>query len=171
MRIKLADIVDYLKSGRGIVATVSKETGISQDNLYKWKDGRGQPAGDDMVNLVEYLNSKLDKKQKDTAPLSEAVEDLENVPIRRTTKDYMELLEKQLALHEQVAMLKKVIEDKPHTSPPNRKTGNPGKTHKTPPVVGKELSDKAMQDAEKNKDLLLKKMPGSRASGDRSGSS
>ena len=76
--MELIEILQYLSSKRGVVAKVSKETGIAQDNLYKWKDGRGKPKGDEMTKLVDYMN-KLDIRPnrtpviKPTADSEEAV--------------------------------------------------------------------------------------------------
>lgn len=71
-----------LKSERGIIARLSKDLGIDQFNLYRWKDGKGAPSGDDMIKLYEFVKNEMGE--------GTAQEKIE-VPVK-----YISLLETQL---------------------------------------------------------------------------
>lgn len=115
MNIGLAEILKYLKSGRGVVAKVAKDTGINQDALYKWKDGRGKPSGDEMVKLVDYV-TKLDVIPNDPAETWDT--ELKTVPLNLTIRDYFALLNRYNRALEKFAGLDLSLE--------NNVTGSPG---------------------------------------------
>ena len=56
-RILMADIIRCLNSGPEVIVGVARESGIGLYKLNKWKDGNGEPAGDDMLKLVEAVSA------------------------------------------------------------------------------------------------------------------
>jgi hypothetical protein len=49
----MADIIKCLNSGPEAIVGVARESGIGMYKLNKWKDGNGEPCGDDMLKLVD----------------------------------------------------------------------------------------------------------------------
>lgn len=69
--IKYADILNFLNGGRGFIAKLSKDTGIDRFRLYKWKDGKGEPSGDELIILYEMAKAQLTNSPQDGKILTE----------------------------------------------------------------------------------------------------
>jgi hypothetical protein len=70
-RILMADIIRCLNSGPEAIVGIARESGIGMYKLNKWKDGNGEPSGDDMLKLVDAV-SVINGQQKDHENLPQA---------------------------------------------------------------------------------------------------
>jgi hypothetical protein len=70
-RILMADIIRCLNSGPEAIVGIARESGIGMYKLNKWKDGNGEPSGDDMLKLVDAV-SVINGQQKGNENLPQA---------------------------------------------------------------------------------------------------
>lgn len=60
----LGEILEVLKRKDTNIKKISKESGISSDRLYSWRQGRGTPKAEDAAKLMEWAKSKGDSYNK-----------------------------------------------------------------------------------------------------------
>lgn len=82
MQIKYEDVLNYLKGGRGFIAKLARETGINRYRLYKWKEGNGEPSGDEMILLYEMVREQLIGPREEASKVTKA----ENTPSQADTQ-------------------------------------------------------------------------------------
>ena len=100
----MADVIRLLNAGPEMIVGISRESGIGMYKLNKWKDGNGEPSGDDMLKLVEAIGvitgttgqDIKDHLHREKSP-EETIRDLkmENDGLRQTIHDLQQ--EKNLA--------------------------------------------------------------------------
>jgi hypothetical protein len=92
----MADIIRFLNSGPEAIVGVARESGIGMYKLNKWKDGNGEPCGDDMLKLVDavsVINGHQKEPGKEPVPpgkyWAEIIRklEIENDHLRQTVHD------------------------------------------------------------------------------------
>lgn len=70
MSIKLADLLLEIERRGLSVAQFARQTGIKEDRVYQWKAGRGNPKGDDLVKIQDWITGGVDKSLAHDAVLA-----------------------------------------------------------------------------------------------------